>query len=251
MRERAVEGPATIQQACARCRVRKGSLCQDFLKPRVGCRGVQPSHGVLRRGDTIFCEGDRARYAYVVASGVVMAYKVMTDGRRLVTGFRFPGDAMGEDCPDVHSYSAEAAADATVCMYPHDALLALVEADPGLGRQVLKRAHESLSSARDQMLMLASMSARERVAHFLMRMSAAAARRGESATVLWLPLSRTLIGDHLGLTMETVSRTLTQFRRERLIAIRGSEIELCDLSALSKLAGLPPPNPVLELLPAV
>lgn len=222
---------------CTVCEHRDGDLCRELLASHGGGQPLVPAKITIRRGETLFCEGDRAHYAYVVARGVLMSYKLMADGRRMVTDFHYPGDTLGENCPETHVDSADAITNAAICLYSHEGVLGLVERRPGLGQRLLRRAHRRLSAAREQMLALTNMTARQKVAHFLVRMSRSAMDRGQCPGQIWLPLSRSVIGDHLGLSMETVSRTLTQFRREGLILIDADTIELRDIEALGALAG--------------
>lgn len=238
---------------CAVCRLRDADPCRELLRPDGAGGPLLPTKITLRRGETLFCEGDTARYTYVVARGVLACYKLMADGRRMIMDLPYPGETLGEDCPETHAFSAEAVTDAGVCLYAHDDVLALVERRPHLGQVLLNRAYQRVGAAREQMLALTNMSARQRVAYFLIRMSQARARRGEAASVLWLPLSRGLIGDYLGLSMETVSRTLTRFRREGLIAMHADTVELRDPDALGALAGLSlsDPAPAPRASPAV
>ena len=112
-----------------------------------------------------------------------------------------------------------------------------MERFPEIERQLLGRATHELAAAQEQMLLLGRKTAKERIASFLLMLSRAAVRRGQKENPVSVPMSRTDIGDYLGLTTETVSRTFTQLKKSGLIALQsGSKVELARRAALEELA---------------
>ena len=166
---------------------------------------------------TIFEEGNPADYVYTVTAGSIKIYKLLPDGRRQVTGFLFPGDFLGLIHNQSYAYSAETLTLAKLCRFPRQRLEALLDEVPRLEQQLLSMASHELAAAQDQMMLLGRKSARERIVSFLTMLSNAAVRREQPGDPVSLPMSRTDIADYLGLTIETVSRTLTKLKTDRLI----------------------------------
>jgi CRP/FNR family transcriptional regulator len=166
---------------------------------------------------TLFREGEAADAVYTITSGTIRLQKDLADGRRQVVGFAVPGDFLGIVLPEKHTLTAEAITGATFCRFDRGRYLALVDAKPALLRRLHEEASHELGIARDHMMLLGRRRAEERVAAFLLgwreRM---AALNGRSAT-LPLPMGRQDIADHLGLTIETVSRTFARWMRDRIV----------------------------------
>jgi CRP/FNR family transcriptional regulator len=143
--------------------------------------------------------------------------KLLPDGRRQITGFLLPGDYLGLAFAERYICSAEAVTPVRLCRFPRSAFLALLDQFPALEKALLGRAATELAAAQKQMLLLGRKTARERVASFLLQL---AEREGaDDGMAMDLPMTRTDIADYLGLTIETVSRTLTNLRKTGLIAL--------------------------------
>ena len=184
------------------------------------------------RNSEIFGENEPADYVYRVISGSVRTYKILSDGRRQVGGFYLPGDIFGLEFAEEHTFSAEAISDAKVVVVKRSAITALAGRDPAIGRELFALTGRELRRVQDRVLLLVK-SAQERVAGFLLEM----AERAGGNTVE-LPMSRQDIGDYLGLTIETVSRTLTALESAAAIEVPMSRrIVLRNRSALSRLNG--------------
>ena len=183
----------------------------------------------LRRNDVLFREYDTADHYFKVVAGAVRSSKLLADGRRHVSEFHLPGDFIGVDADTNYLFSAEAMADTTVIRYARRKLEALALQEPRIGRQLLSIACHGFSASRLQLVLLGRMTAEERIASFLLDL---VERIGDADRVS-LPMSRTDIGDHLGLTMETVSRGLNLLKREGVIALENSnQILIRDREAL-------------------
>lgn len=184
----------------------------------------------FERGAEIFAEDESAEYIYKVESGAVRLSKLLSDGRRQIGAFYLPGDIFGLEAGEVHAFSAEAIVDAQIVLVKRSALVAEAVRDGEMARQLWGQTVSHLQRAQSHMLLLGRKNAQERIAAFLMEM----AGRQESSGTVDLPMSRQDIADYLGLTIETVSRTLTQLERDGLISIPVSRrIMLNDLTALS------------------
>jgi CRP/FNR family transcriptional regulator, nitrogen fixation regulation protein len=156
------------------------------------------------RNTEIFGENEPAEYLYKVVSGTVRTYKILSDGRRQIGGFYLPGDIFGLEFAKDHTLSAEAITGTKVLVVKRSALSALAGRDPSVAQQLFALTGRELHRVQDRVLLLIK-SAQERVASFLLEM---AERTSENNTIE-LPMSRQDIADYLGLTIETVSRTLT------------------------------------------
>jgi len=185
------------------------------------------------RNAEIYGEGEPADYLYKVISGTVRTYKVLADGRRQIGAFYMTGDVFGLETGDEHTFSAEAISDAKVLVVKRSALVALAERDSDVARQLWALTGRELSRVQDHIMLLIK-TAQERVAGFLLEM----ADRASNGNALELPMSRQDIADYLGLTIETVSRTLTILENAAAIELPSSRrIVLRNRSALSRLNG--------------
>jgi CRP/FNR family nitrogen fixation transcriptional regulator len=184
------------------------------------------------RNAEIYGEGAPAAYLYKVISGAVRTYRVLADGRRQVQAFYAPGDVFGFELEAEHTHSAEAIVDSRVVLIRRCALTALAARDNDVARQLWTLTARELRRVENHAMLLVK-TARERVVSFLLEM----AERGPSGAPLTLPMSRQDIADYLGLTIETVSRTLTGLESVEAIALPNSRrIVLRDRAALSRLS---------------
>lgn len=189
---------------------------------------------VLTKGEELFAEGDAAEYFYKVVSGAIRTCKLLSDGRRQIDAFHLAGDIFGLEFGTEYRFTAETLGDATLVAYRRSRLGELTAADPAFAGQVLTSMMKCLRRAQDHMLLLGRKTAQEKIATFLLDM---AKRISSDDEHLELPMQRSDIADHLGLTIETVSRTLTCFVRQGLIYVRtGSRsIDIRNIAALRKL----------------
>jgi CRP-like cAMP-binding protein len=185
------------------------------------------------RNEEIYGEAEPADYLYKVVSGAVRMYRVLNDGRRQIGAFYLPGDMFGlEPGEDEHASSAEAIGDVTVLVFKRSAVFALSARETDVARQLWEMTARELHRAHNHMLLLIK-SAQERVASFLLEM---AGRGSSEADEVTLPMSRLDIADFLGLTIETVSRTITHLEHAHTIALTSSRrVALRNRAALSRL----------------
>lgn len=168
---------------------------------------------------TLFLQDEPADHLFNVTSGSVRLYRLLPDGRRQIVGFALPGDFLGLGLEDRHACAADAIDEAHACRFSRRSFTDLVERKPHLLRRLHEFTTHELGIAQDQMVLLGRQTAEERVASFLLQMHDRWSRiHGASANVS-LPMSRQDIADYLGLTIETVSRTLTSLARSGLIVI--------------------------------
>jgi CRP/FNR family nitrogen fixation transcriptional regulator len=180
-------------------------------------RSVQRMGGVmssLAREAEIYGEKEPGQYFYKVIGGCVRTYKMLIDGRRQITAFYLPDDIFGLESGDEYVSSAEATIDARVLVIKRSVVVSIAERDCEMANQLWMLTNRELQRARLHALLLVK-SAPERVASFLLEMAA----RIQSGDEVELPMSRQDIADHLGLTIETVSRMLSQFEQTSAIAL--------------------------------
>ena len=214
--------------------------------PFVGSqRGVKPD-GLDRTNvrrfqskEHVFCEGDSRTHVYQIEEGVVTIYQMLNDGRRQIVDFAYPGDFIGLGATGEHLFSAETTTTTRVRSFSATALEDEAQRNPNLALQLYKAVSLELSAARALLVAIGQRSAIERVATFLLMLHGrtAAANGSEGEGFVHLPMRRADIGDFLGLTIETVSRTITKLRMMRVIEVsHGTEIRIANLNKLTALA---------------
>ncbi|WP_118183630.1 helix-turn-helix domain-containing protein [Paraburkholderia phosphatilytica] len=188
----------------------------------------------VTRGEALYRGGDPFRYLYAIRTGAIKTVMTQRDGREQVTGLRIAGEPLGLDGlgSNAHTCSAIALEDSSVCIVPYAPLLELCRDIDTMQARLLALAGEHIARVEAQMMVNDSMSADERVARFLLDLSERNAQRGYSATEFSLRMTREELGSHLGVTLETVSRTLSGFQRRRLIELRGKAVRLVCAEAL-------------------
>lgn len=202
---------------CLTCAVRDTAACAQLsLAHRIALGSLRRSE-TLRSGETFAWEGEESLVVATLRSGVFKRSLMLSDGREQVVGLAFPGDMVGRLFGATTDHSLIAITDTVLCVFPRAAFERLVAASPALEHALLVQALDDLSRAQRQMLVLARLSAPQRVATFLLDLveRSIADARGRIA----IPLSRQQLGDLLGLSIETVSRKLRDFERSGHIAL--------------------------------
>jgi CRP/FNR family transcriptional regulator, nitrogen fixation regulation protein len=165
------------------------------------------------RNSEIYGVNERAKYLYKVLKGGVRTYKISQDGRRQISAFYLPGDVFGFEVDDEHTLSAEAIVDCQLLVIRRTSLATLATRDSSVARQLWAMTAAELQRTQDHVMLLIK-NAQERVAWFLLEMS-----KRSSSDEINLPMSRQDIADYLGLTIETVSRSLTKLENAAAIAL--------------------------------
>jgi CRP/FNR family transcriptional regulator, nitrogen fixation regulation protein len=203
------------------------------LHPLGGSIELMGASMSFARNEEIYGEGEPADYLYKIISGTVRTSKILADGRRQIGAFYLPGDVFGLETGEEHAFSAEAIADAKVLVIRRSAVVALAQRDNNVAHQLWALTARELRRVQDHALLLIK-TAQERVVGFLLDM----AERARAGNEVELPMSRQDIADYLGLTIETVSRTMTQLTTTAAIDVPSSRrIVLRDRAALRRLNG--------------
>jgi CRP/FNR family transcriptional regulator len=191
----------------------------------------------LTPGEPLFDEGEPANNVFNVTAGCLKVYKLLSDGRRQVTGFLFAGDFVGLSNDANYAYSAEAVTHGSLCRFSRRKLEGVLERYPKMEKRLLSMASNELAAAQEQMLLLGRKTAKEKIASFLLMLSRRAQQRGLAANPVSVPMSRTDIGDYLGLTTETVSRTFTHLKTGGAIRmLSGGKVELVEVDRLHEMS---------------
>jgi CRP/FNR family transcriptional regulator, nitrogen fixation regulation protein len=188
----------------------------------------------VQRDQEIHGQGEEATSCYRILRGCVRMVKLMEDGRRQIGEFLMAGDLLGFDALETHDFAAEAVSDVVLRRYPRRMVDALAERNAPLARKLRDLTSISLRTAHARLVLLGRKTASERIATFLLEM----AERLPQARVgvLDMPMSRTDMADHLGLTIETVCRILALLRRDATVAIERGTVEIRDYASLQQMA---------------
>lgn len=178
----------------------------------------------VRREHEIHGQGEPAEYCWRNLSGCVRMVRLMEDGRGQVGEFCFAGDIVGVDDLAIHEFAAEAVTDLKLGRYPRRMVEALAESRAALARRLRSLTLNNLRTAHERMVLLGCKTAMEKLAGFVLEMDRRSRKPGRAT--LDLPMSRTDIADHLGLTVETVCRTLAHLKRQATLGICRAGVEL-------------------------
>ncbi len=180
--------------------------------------GIVATEFSYKREEEIYGENESADYVYQVISGAVRTYKLLSDGRRQIGAFHLPGDVFGLESGSTHRLTAEAIVDTTVRLVKRRSLETAAGTSIEVAHKLWTLTAGDLRHAEDHMLLLGRKTAMERVATFLLEMD----RRLAVAGMMALPMCRRDIGDYLGLTLETISRTLSQLNSQGILEFSGA-----------------------------
>jgi CRP-like cAMP-binding protein len=198
------------------------------------------AHASLRRlqaKEFVFIDGDPAKHIYRIEAGAVSLFKILSDGRRQILGFAYVGDFIGLGLQGEHIMNAQAIKATRVRSMPIAALYQIATHDPTLSFKLYQTIAKELAATRDLLMTTGHRSASERVASFLIALSRRNERGGVAANIVDLQMTRADIADFLGLTIETVSRTLSKMKTRRLIDLPQSAcVHLLDMKELQRMA---------------
>jgi CRP/FNR family nitrogen fixation transcriptional regulator len=187
-------------------------------------------------GSKLFGQAEPANYVYRIREGAVRTYTQLSDGRRQIGAFLLRGDIFGVEDGEVHRFTAEAIVDTTVWIAKRRSLFAkLTKGDISAANTIRDLVTRALEHAENHLLLLGRQNSLEKVAAFLLEID----RRLGQPDVMVLPMTRCDIADYLGTTLETVSRSLSVLRDERVLSFRGAshrEIVLHDRPKLAQRA---------------
>lgn len=183
------------------------------------------------RGEEIFSQDDEADLIHSVVSGAVRTTRLLSDGRRQIGDFYYSGDIIGLETSDLHRFSAEALTDCVIRVVKRSSLRAM-SGEGELDRAIWEATRRELERTQEHLLMLGRKSACEKVASFLMDVA-----QREGSEDVSLPMGRQDMADYLGLSIETVSRMVTQLQGSQIVEFAGSRhFRVTRWPALARLA---------------
>lgn len=189
-------------------------------------------------GSPLFWEGDQAKHVFEVVEGVLRIFKILSDGRRAITGFLYPGDLVGVSMRDLYLYNAEAVTTVKVRRFASVAFQEAINVSPELRPQLFARLCDEMASAQDQMVLLSRKNAEERICTFLLLLARRMSRDNNLSMNIEIPMTRLDMADYLGLTIETVSRTITSLIGRGIISQSGRhDMSIKKLDTMLRLAG--------------
>ena len=222
-------------------------VAQDVQgKLPVAAMFCEPQHDGFERGtirrveakEHVFREGDPRTHVFRIEEGVIALSKLLSDGRRQIIDFAYPGDYIGLGVLTDHIFDAQATCAAKVRCLSTTTLEHDASRDAGLALKLYKAVSAELVAARSLLVSVGQKTAMERIAAFLVDLHARNTQAADDADIVKLPMRRSDIGDLLGLTIETVSRTITKLRTMRVIdVINGTEVHILNSDRLEELAG--------------
>lgn len=234
-----VTAPYEARPCCSTCRLRHHCLPATLGPAETSALdGLMIGRRRVRAGQTLFAEGGRFQFLYAVFAGSFKSTIALKDGREQVTAFPIAGDFIGFDGLANGSYASSAIAleDAIVCAIPYMSLVQLSsELPPALRLRLNQLGAIELVREKRLTLVTANLSSDARLAAFLLQLAHRMRERGYSDREFLLRMSRADIGSYLGLTLETVSRMLSQFARNGWIEVRKRHLKLLDPEQLALL----------------
>ncbi|KPF62117.1 nitrogen fixation protein FixK [Bosea sp. AAP35] len=221
---------------CLGCETRPHSICAAL--PEGDLLDLQVLSTSVRFGtrEMLMVQGQPATSLYTITCGCARLYTLLSDGRRQIVGFALPGDFIGLSLAQTAGVSADAIGPVMACAFPRAGFSRFVDARPTLLRRLHEQASHELSLAQEQLMLLGRRNAQERIVCFLLGLQQRFARIGRASVTVPLPMGRQDIADCLGLTIETVSRTLTRLSRERMILLVPDGVRLLNAERLAAIA---------------
>jgi len=233
---------STIQHInCQNCSI--SELCLPFSlndKELDSLDNIIDRKRPIHKGDKIFSDGQELNALFAIRSGTFKTFTVNEQGEEQITGFHLAGDLLGFDAiaESEHPSFAQALETSMVCEIPYDNLDQLSNTMPKLKKQVLRLMSNEIKTDQEMLTLLNRKNAEQRVATFIVSLSERYHARGLSSTEFRLTMTRSDIGNYIGLTVETISRLLNRFHKSGLIKVDGKLISIIDIDSLCDTAAL-------------
>lgn len=231
---------------CEKCVVRNKAICSALDDNELQIMNRIGHKQVLKAGQTFMWEGDDSAVVANVIDGVLKLTNSLDDGREQIVGLAFPADFIGRPYQDQVKHTVTALTDAKICSFSRNGFEQFAHDHPNLEHKVLERTLDELDQARDWMLLLGRKTATEKLATFLINMSERSSETGCATNFMpqnrfSLPFGRQQIADILGLTIETVSRQMTDLSRRSVVELPGKrDVIIKDRDTLIHMANLQP-----------
>ncbi len=225
-----------LARSCRKCPVEGLSACNSLKPDELGELDSIVVECHYRHKDTLFAVTLAADYVHIITEGVVRLHRTLADGRHMISGFAMPGDFLGLSIDGTYANTADALGYVSTCRISRRAYSDLINSKPRLLHRLYAETTHELTQAHDQMMLLGRCNAVERTAIFLINLRNRWMRINGQSAYISLPMTRQDIGDFIGLTVETVSRTITKFAREKLIVVVPNGVRVLDYPGLEAVA---------------
>lgn len=240
MTNQAIKLPA-LKTACKSCNLQ--DLCLPLgldLADVDALNNIIKRRKPLQKGEYLFHSEDTFTSIYAVRSGSIKTYSESAQGDEQITGLYLPGELLGLDAihNDIHASTAIALETTSLCEIPFNILENLSTKVPSLNHQLYRIMSKEIATDQTLLMLMAQKNAEERLAAFLVNLSTRLKMRNFSATEFYLSMSRKDIGNYLGLTIETISRTFSRFQSEGLLTTQRKYVNILQLDNLKELAGI-------------
>lgn len=228
-----------LKSRCASCNLRE--LC---LPVGLGPEDMERLDSVIRKrrrvakGELLYRRGASFTSLFAVRIGHFKTYQVTRAGDQQITGFQMAGEMLGLDAisSGEHQCDAKALEDSEVCEILYPQLEPLFGQIPALLRQFHRLMSQEITRDQSVMLLLGNMSADQKFAAFLVNLSSRYAARGYSPANIQLRMGREEIGNYLGLTIESISRLISKFKKDGLLEVSNRDVKIRDLPRLRAIA---------------
>ena len=221
----------TPETGCLHCEVRPISVCGAMEEHELVELAAMAERRSFQARETVTLQGDSVDVVYNVTIGALRLYSLLPDGRRHVVGFLLPGDFLGLAMAERSAFSADAIIESRACCFRRRAFMAFLDRKPHLLQRLHRAAADEMTLAQRRLVLLGQARAETRILAFVLDMWARwSTVCGKNSVTVPLPMTRQDIADHLGLTIGTVSRTLTQLERDRRLLIVPGGVRLLDLA---------------------
>lgn len=231
--------PHDRKTSCGNCRL--NTICLPIslhIDDIDRLNGIIQRGRPLQRGEFLYSHGQEFSSVFAIRSGAVKAVSISDSGEEQVTGFYLPGEVVGLDgvADDRYTNTVVALETSSICEIPFTRMEELSLQIPSLQRHFFQLMSREITQDQQIITLLSKSSAEERIAALLLSISSRNSRRQLSATAFRLPMSRTDIGNYLGLTIETVSRIFSRLQKNGLIEVDKKEIVILNMEQLRKIA---------------
>ena len=222
---------------CNICKVRTYSFCRCLDEDKLQVFSNISFEKSFSNKENIFLQNDPSNYLYNITEGNVKIYQLLDDGRIQIIGFLYPGDFFGSYRNNKYNYCAEAIGELKACVFDQKILDKYLDENPILAKELLNKTSFELTLAQDRLTVLGKLNAGERLVKFLLNISEQRNRIGWKNNPISLPMTRQDIADYLGITIETVSRELSNLKTSNIIKIITSkQIYLSNIEELKSYA---------------
>ncbi|VUD68927.1 Transcriptional activator protein Anr [Thalassocella blandensis] len=195
----------------------------------------------VHKGDRVYHAGEEFKSVYAIRSGAVKTVRNTKEGEEQITGFYLPGEILGMDglATNNHTNAAIALETSAICEIPFTRLEELSAKLPNLQRRFFQLMSKEITQDQELITLLSKNSADQRIVSLLLSISSRNAQRGLSNVDFFLPMSRSDIGNYLGLTIETVSRVFSRLHKQNIITLDKKHVLINDMDELRRIVTTP------------